>query len=333
MDLRDQSRDDAFRAQLEPHRRAIMLHSYRMLGSLQDAEEVAQESLLRGWERLDELRSGAAAKAWLYRIATNACLDLLKARRRRALPHQVAPPADPDRPLGQPAHEGLWIEPAPDALFELPADSQERPDVQASLHESVSLAFITALQLLPAKQRAALLLVDVLGWGPGETAALLKTTEASVNSLLQRARKKLDERPVEAAAPPGPDDAAAVQRFITAFESRDLDTFTTLLAEDAVLSMPPQPEWYAGRAAISQWYAGFLAAVPGRFRLLPVRANGLPAVGVYAGPAGGGPGPYQAAAMTLFAARHGRVSQITKFGMPGLFRLFGLPTELLDQPG
>jgi len=162
------SRDDAFRIELEPHRRAITLHCYKMLGSLHDAEEIAQESLLRAWERLDELRSSGAAKAWLYRIATNACLDLLKARRRRALPHQVAPPADPEQPLGQPAHEALWIEPAPDALFDVPADPQQHPEAQASLHESVSLAFITALQLLPAKQRAALLLVDVLGWRPRE---------------------------------------------------------------------------------------------------------------------------------------------------------------------
>jgi RNA polymerase sigma-70 factor (ECF subfamily) len=324
--MRTESTDDAFRTQLEPHRRALTLHCYRMLGSLHDAEEIAQESLLRGWERLDELRASAAAKAWLFRIATNACLDLLKARRRRALPHQVAPPADPERPVGQPAHEGLWIEPAPDALFDVAADPRPGPDAQASLHESISLAFVTALQLLPAKQRAALLLVDVLGWRPRETAELLKTTEISVNSLLQRARQNLDEHRGEPQPVPGPEDTATLERFIKAFESRDLDTFTALLAEDAILSMPPQPEWYAGRGPISQWYAGFLADVPARFRLVPIRANGSPAVGVYAAPVDGG--PYEAVAITLFATRHGRISQITKFGMPGLFPKFGLAEQL-----
>ena len=157
------SKDEPFRTQIEPHRRAITAHCYRMLGSLQDAEEVAQESLLRGWQRLDELRSSDASKAWLYRIATNACLDRLKQRRRRVQSHQVAPQADPERPMGPPVHEYLWIEPAPDALLEIPADAGLQPDTRASMHESISLAFITALQLLPAKQRAALLLVDVLG--------------------------------------------------------------------------------------------------------------------------------------------------------------------------
>jgi RNA polymerase sigma-70 factor, ECF subfamily len=172
-----------------------------MLGSLQDAEEIAQESLLRGWQRLEELRSSSATKPWLYRIATNACLDRLKQRRRRAQAHQIAPPADPDRPFGPPAQEVLWIEPAPDALLEIPGNAREQPEARAAMHESISLAFITALQLLPPKQRAALLLIDVLGWRPRETAELLKTTEISVNSLLQRARKNLETQDAEARIP------------------------------------------------------------------------------------------------------------------------------------
>jgi RNA polymerase sigma-70 factor (ECF subfamily) len=325
-DVDMESKDQAFLTHLEPHRRAITLHSYRMLGSLHDAEEIAQESLLRGWERLDELKSTAAAKTWLYRIATNACLDLLKSRRRRALPHDLAPPASPGQPAGQPAHDGSWIEPAPDGLFEAAADPQQHPDVRASTHEDISLAFITALQLLPPKQRAALLLVDVLGWRPSESAELLQTSETSVNSLLQRARKNLEQHRAEPPPPLSPENAATLRRFVTAFESRDLETFTALLAEDAILSMPPQPEWYRGRSAIAQWFAGFLAAAPARFRLLPTRANGLPAVGVYA--ASTVDGPYEAVAVTLFSVDQGRVSRITKFGMPQLFPSFGLARQL-----
>jgi RNA polymerase sigma-70 factor (ECF subfamily) len=322
-----QSRDQAFRTHLEPHRRALTLHSYRMLGSIQDAEEIAQESLLRGWERLEELRSSGSAKAWLYRIATNACLDRLKGRRRRALPHQVVPAADPGRPVGPP-QEGLWIEPAPDALLEVADDPRQRPDARASRHESIGLAFITALQLLPPKQRAALLLVDVVGWRPRETADLLKTTEVSVNSLLQRARKNLEARDVEPQPPAGAEDAALLRRIIATWESGDLDALTALLAEDAVFSMPPQAEWYAGRAAIRRFFERFLVTDPRRYRLVPIGANGSLAVGVYAGPIGGG--PCDAVAITLFSVRRGLVSRITKFTMPRLFPRFALPERLGD---
>ena len=323
-----ESKDDAFRTQLEPYRRQITLHAYRMLGSLQDAEEVAQESLVRGWEHLDQLRSGAAAKAWLYKIATNACLDRLKARRRRALPPAVAAAADPAQPPGAPAHERLWIEPAPDAWLEVPADPQQRPDARAMRHESIALAFITALQLLPPKQRAALLLVDVLGLRPRETADLLETTEVSVNSLLQRARKNLETRAVEPRPPTGPDETALLHRLIDTWERGDLDALTGLLARDAVFSMPPHAEWYAGRAAIRQFFERFFVADPKRFRLMPVGANGSPAVGVYAAPIEGG--TFEPVAITLFTIRDGLVAEITKFTMPQLFPLFGLPDRLPD---
>ena len=193
------ARDEAFRTLLEPHRRAITLHCYRMLGSLQDAEEVAQESLTRAWRRLGEVKSSSARRAWLYKIATNGCLDLLKARRRRSLPHLVAPSANAATPLGPPAQEVLWIEPAPDTLLDVADEASQRPDARVSLRESVGLAFITALQFLSPKQRAALLLVDVLGLRPEETAALLKTSVFSVNSLLQRARKNVEARRVDSA--------------------------------------------------------------------------------------------------------------------------------------
>jgi RNA polymerase sigma-70 factor (ECF subfamily) len=323
-----ESKNDAFRTQLEPYRRPITMHAYRMLGSIQDAEEVAQESLLRGWEHLDELRSGAAAKSWLYKIATNACLDRLKARRRRSLPPQVGPASDPAQEPGPPAHEGLWLEPAPDAWLEVAGDPQQQPDARAMQHESIALAFITALQLMPPKQRAALLLVDVLGLRPRETAELLETSEASVNSLLQRARNNVGTRAAEPRPRIDHDEKVLLGRLIDSWERGDLDALTGLLAKDAVFSMPPHAEWYAGRAAIRQFFERFLVAEPKRFRLVPVGANGSPAVGVYAAPIEGG--AFEPVAITLFTLRDGSVVEITKFTMPYLFGLFGLPDRLPD---
>jgi RNA polymerase sigma-70 factor (ECF subfamily) len=196
--------EESFRTLFEPHRRPITLHCYRMLGSLQDAEEIVQEALFRGWQRQDELRSPGATRAWLYRIATNACLDFLKTRRRRTLPHLVVPSPSTETRLGSPAEDRLWVEPAPDALLEAADNAAERPDARVSLRESIGLAFVTALQFLPPKQRAALILVDVIGWRPQETAELLETTIVSVNSLLQRARKSVEARRGDGAAPEAP---------------------------------------------------------------------------------------------------------------------------------
>jgi RNA polymerase sigma-70 factor, ECF subfamily len=323
------SKDEEFQRRLEPYRRALTLHCYRMLGSLQDAEEIAQESLVRGWQRLDELRSSAATRAWLYKIATNACLDLLKGRQRhRALPFLVAPPANPATSFGPPAHEGVWIEPAPDTLLEVPDDdAQRQPDARVSMRESIGLAFITALQLLPPKQRAVLLLVDVLGWRPRETADLLRTTVVSVNSLLQRARRAIETRSSDDASAAAVEDESLLRRYIATWESGDLDAFVALLAEDAILSMPPQPEWYAGREAIRRFLGRVLVEEQRRYRLLPIRANGSPAVAVYVATAGG---PFEATAITVLSIHQGHVAQMTRFASPRLFRFFGLPERLSD---
>ncbi len=323
------ARDEAFRTLLEPHRRAITLHCYRMLGSLQDAEEVAQESLTRAWQRLGEVKSSSATRAWLYKIATNACLDLLKARRRRSLPHLVAPSANAATPLGPPAHEVLWIEPAPDTLLDVADDAAQQPDARALLRESIGLAFITALQFLLPKQRAALLLIDVLGWRPQETAALLQTSVFSVNSLLQRARKSVEARRGDSAPPEASssEDTALLRRYIATWESGDLDAFTALLADDARLSMPPQPEWYAGRQTIGRFLASVLAAEPRQYRLLPLGANGGPAVAVYSRSMTTS-SAYEAAAITLLSIRGGRIAEMTRFTSPRLFPLFGLPAQL-----
>jgi RNA polymerase sigma-70 factor (ECF subfamily) len=321
--------DEHFRALFEPHRRSVTLHCYRMLGSLQDAEELAQETLLRAWQRRDEVRSSSAMRAWLYKIATNACLDhLRKVRRRRALPHLVAPTPSTAVRLGPAADERLWVEPAPDTLLEVADDAGGRPDERAARRESIGLAFITALQSLSPKQRAALLLVDVLGWAPPETAALLQTSVVSVSSLLQRARKSVAMRGDDAAAPEvSTSDAALLQRFITTWEGGDLEAFAALLADDALLSMPPQPEWFAGREAIRRFFAAVWSSVPGRRRLVTLAANGGPAVAVYRRATTADPA-YHAVAITLVAIRGGRVSQMTRFAFPRLFPLFGLPSQL-----
>jgi len=325
--MRAQPADEDFRTQLEPHRRAITLHCYRMLGSLQEAEELTQDSLLRAWQRLDQRRIPGSTRAWLYKIATNACLDVLKGRRRRALPHLLSPAASPAAGFGPPLAEGIWIEPAPDALFDAADEAAPGPDQRVSLRESVGLAFIIALQLLSARQRAVLLLVDVLGWRPEDTANLLETTVASVNSLLQRARKNVESRAGDD-GDPGPADDALLRRYITTWESGDLDAFTALLAEDARLVMPPQPEWYAGRAAIRQFLAHIMATRPHRYRLVPVAANRQTAVAVYTAPPAGG--ELRGAAIHVIAMRDGRVTQMTRFAAPHLFSLFGLPTQLPD---
>jgi RNA polymerase sigma-70 factor (ECF subfamily) len=320
--------EESFRTLFEPHRRSITRHCYRMLGSLQDAEEIVQETLLRAWQRQAEVRSTSATRAWLYKIATNACLDVLKARRRRALPHLVAPSASTATRLGPPADERLWVEPAPDTLIDVEDDAGQQPDERVSLRESIGLAFITTLQFLTPKQRAALLLVDVLGWRPEEAAALLETSVFSVNSLLQRARKSVEAREGDSAPPEASSsDAALLRRFITTWESRDLDAFTALLADDALLSMPPQPEWFAGREAIRRFFAAVWSAEPGQRRLLPLGANGGPAVALYRRPMTPN-AEYEAAAIILLAIRGGRVSQMTRFTFPRLFPLFGLPAHL-----
>jgi RNA polymerase sigma-70 factor (ECF subfamily) len=308
--------EQSFRTAFEPHRRSITLHCYRMLGSLQDAEEIVQEALFRGWQRQGELRSAAATRAWLYKIATNACLDLLKTRRRRTLPHLAAPSLNTQPRLGSPAEEPLWVEPAPDTLLEVADNVAERPDVRVSLRESIGLAFVTALQFLPPKQRAALILIDVLGWRPQETAELLDTPVVSVNSLLQRARNSVDARRGDSAAPeaPSPEDEALLRRYVR-------------------LTMPPQPEWFAGRDAVHRFLASILPAEAREFRCVPLAANGGLAAAIYARPMKRGV-DYEAAAINVIAVRGGLIAEMTRFASPKLFPLFGLPAHLPSEgPG
>jgi len=328
LDMTAGASDESFRANFEPHRRAITLHCYRMLGSLQDAEEIVQETLLRAWQKQAQVNS-SSMRPWLYKIATNACLDqLFKARRRRTLPQFVAPPSSVAVRLGPPTEEHLWIEPAPDVLLDVPDETSRRPDERVPQRESIGLAFITALQHLSPKQRAALLLVDVLDWQPQEAAQLLETSLTSVNSLLQRARKNVAEQ--GRAAPPSTvssADSALLRRFINTWESGDAQAFAALLSDDALFSMPPQPEWFAGRDAIARFFAAMWSALPGQRRLLPLAANGGPAVAVYR--RGTEPNArFEPGGITLLTLRDGLITHITRFGSPQLFPLFGLPPHL-----
>lgn len=323
--------DEAFKTLFEPHRRAILLHCYRMLGSIHDAEEVVQDSLLRAWQRRDELRAAAALRAWLYQIATNACLDLLKSRRRRGLPHLVARPPATSMQLGAPVEERFWVEPAPDAWLEGEAGGRgARPDERMSERESIGLAFIAALQLLPPKQRAALLLIDVLGYRPEEAGALLATSEVSIRSLLQRARQSVAARQRELE----PGDVSRVDedllgRFIASWERGDIAAFAALLAEDALLSMPPQPEWYRGRAAVSAFFAAIWAALPGERRLVTLEANGQRAVALYRRRPEPG-ARFEASAIVVLTMRAGLIAELIRFGAPQLFPCFDLPERLDD---
>jgi len=320
--------DQAFRAIFEPHRRLITLHCYRMLGSLQDAEEIVQETLLRAWQRQAEVRS-SAMRPWLYKIATNACLDQLsKARRRRLLPQLLAPPASAAVRLGAPLDDKRWLEPAPDTLLDVADDDRLRPDERVPARESIGLAFVSALQFLSPKQRAALLLVDVLERKPQEVAELLQCSLVSVNSLLQRARKSIAARRLESPALAlSAADSSLLQRFIETWENGDAEAFAALLTDDALFSMPPQPEWFSGREAIGQFFATMWRELPGQRRLIPISANGGPAVAVYRRPSLTS-ARYEPGGITLLGLRDGRIAQITRFGSPKLFPLFGLPPFL-----
>ena len=239
---------DAFEDLVRPFRRELAAHCYRMLGSVQDAEDQVQETLLSAWRGIDGFEGRASVRAWLYKIATNRCLDEIRRRPRHGLPPDQGAPGDPRAQLPPPG-ELLWVEPCPPGLWDAPTN----PEATYSLRESVQLAFIVALQHLPAAQRAVLILREVLGWSAAETATLLDTTVASINSALQRARATLDARRPQA-QPTGDADAIAA-RYVAAWEARDLDGLVALLRDDVTISMPPMPSWFRGRDAVAAFFA------------------------------------------------------------------------------
>jgi RNA polymerase sigma-70 factor, ECF subfamily len=309
---------------LEQHRVALTGFTYRMLGSAFEAEDAVQETLLRAWRGFERFEGRAALRSWLYRIATNVCLDMLKGRERRALPVDMGPAGVAEAPLGDPLPEAAWIEPIPDGRI-LPGG--DGPAEQAELQETIRLAFIAALQYLPPRQRAVLILREVLRWKASEVAELLDTTVASVNSALQRARSTLAAAG-DLTGPSRPmDDAqqALLARYVDAFERYDMDSLTSLLHKDAKWTMPPYELWLQTHLDIVGWCLGPGIGCRGS-RLVPVAANGMPAFGQYK------PGPARSRepwSLQVLEVSDGGLAGITFFlDTPRLFPLFGLPPRL-----
>ena len=310
-------------ASLEEHRVALTGHCYRMLGSAVDADDAVQETMVRAWRGLDRFNGRASLRTWLYRIATNVCLDALADRARRERPMEAGPAGTVDAPLVE-RPRTHWLEPVPDARA-LPADGD--PSELAALRQSIRLAFVAALQHLPPRQRAALLLAEVLGWSAAEVAESLDMSVAAVNSALQRARATLATRdPADAGAPLSEAQSGLLARYVEAFERYDVDALTALLCEDATLSMPPYTLWLRGAGAIRAWLLGRGCGCRGS-RLVPTAANGLPAFGQYRPGQGGG--PHQPWALIVLELSGDRIAAWNSFlDTATLFPRFGLPREL-----
>jgi RNA polymerase sigma-70 factor (ECF subfamily) len=309
---------------LETHRFAITGHCYRLLGSFFDAEDAAQETMIRAWKGLERFDGRASLKNWLYRIATNVCLDEIHSKNRRARPMEEGPPCSQTpslEDLGQrPAN--VWIEPISDARA-LPSDSD--PSERAILKQSIRLAFVAALQKLAPKQRAALLLIDVLGFSAVEAAETLETTVASLNSALQRARAALSDRSFSASPELSPEQSEILDRYTKAFEQYDIDALTALLRQDATLSMPPYALWFQGPEAIRNWMLGLGCGCRGS-RLVPTAACGSPAFAQYrVNPEGG----HKAWALIVLDLADDRIAGVNSFlDVEALFPRFDLPLLL-----
>ncbi|MFC7548992.1 sigma-70 family RNA polymerase sigma factor [Plantactinospora sp. GCM10030261] len=321
--------DEAVFAELtERYRRELHVHCYRMLGSFDDAEDLVQETFLRGWRRRETFQGRSTLRAWLYRIATNACLDFAERhpRRPRGTPTSDAGAA----PARFPQVEIPWLRPYPDRLLEPVAPAEAEPDTAVVAKETIELAFLAAIQHLPPKQRAVLILRDVLGWPASDTAALLNGTVPAVNSALQRARvtlkrhlprRRSDWTP---ATDPNEEERAVLQRYVRATEDADLAGLAELLREDARFTMPPTPTWYVGRAAIIEAWTPVLVGPDAwrDWRHVPTRANRQPAVACYVRPAGAD--RYQALGLDVLRIEDGAVAEVTAFPAE-VFPAFGLP--------
>ncbi len=325
--------EEAFAAGFERHRGELQLHCYRMLGSIEDSEDLVQETFLRAWRGRERFGADGrfSFRAWLYRIATNACLDALRTRSRRVMPPDVMPASDPTAPLPPPA-DLPWLQPYPDRLLEQVAAPEEEPGALVVARETIELAFIAAIQHLPPRQRAALILRDVVGWSAKETAALLETSVASANSALQRARATLraelggERAEWGRGSEPSTEERELVRRYVEAHERADIDALAALLREDVRLAMPPHPTWFDGREAI---LVAMRAAFDPRFgslRAVVSGANRQPAIAHYL--RAPGETEYRALAIDVLRLEGGRVAEITSFPEAGLFAAFGLPPVL-----
>src|SRR5690348_1623360 len=322
--------EDAFRELIDPYRAELQLHCYRILGSLQDAEDQLQETLIAAWRGLEKFEGRTSLRSWLYRIATNRCLNALRDRRRR--PQEVSSMVEPPEPTRR--VEPMWLEPYPDVLLEGLADTAPGPEARYETRESVGLAFMVALHHLPPRQRAALVLRDVLGFHSSEVAEMLESSEASVKGALQRARATIDERTVPGARERAPLPRSArerelVGRFAAAVESGDTQSIVSMLTQDAWLTMPPEPYEYQGGEAIARFLRDRATRRGANLKLVPTRANGQPGFGCYL------PDAHtpitRAYGLMILTLANDSISAITWFGERSLVPRFGLPRTLPEE--
>jgi RNA polymerase sigma-70 factor (ECF subfamily) len=320
--------DEDFTRLTEPYRKELLAHCYRMLGSVHDAEDTVQETYLNAWRAFDRFEGRSSLRTWLYRIATRACLRALERAARRPMPSSLGDPSEnPERPPAPSLPDAPWLEPFPSILFTAePAD----PAAAVETRRSMRLAFIAALQHLTPRQRAVLILRDVLAWKAVEVADLLDTTTASVNSTLQRARASLARIAPTEDATAEPTDAgvrALLDQYTAAFENADITTLTRLLTQDAVFEMPPYPTWFAGRDDVLRFLTDRLSR-PALFRAVPTTANHQPALALYARSTAG---IYRAHAVQTLTVTTTGISRIAHFHNPDLFPLFGLSRSITDR--
>jgi RNA polymerase sigma-70 factor (ECF subfamily) len=321
--------DHAYRRLVEPHREELHAHCYRMLGSVHDAEDALQEALLRAWRGLEGFEGRSSLRSWLYKIATNACLDEIARRPRRMLPADHGPAADPHDHSAAPLVESVWVEPYPDERLDA-EDAFAAPEARYERREAMELAFIAALQHLPRRQRAVLILRDVLGFSAREVAESLETTVGSVNGALHRARRAVEERLPEESQQAtlralGDDRLRElVEAYMDAWERADVEAVVAMLVEDAMIAMPPMALWYSGRDAIAIFLTKW--ALQEQWRFVPTRANGQLAFGTYSWDAD--KRSYVASAVDVLTLRGAQVEAITAFVSPEVFPSFGLPDEL-----
>jgi RNA polymerase sigma-70 factor (TIGR02960 family) len=333
-DLLEQARagdGEAFRQLIEPHRHELQLHCYRILGSAQDAEDALQETLLAAWRGLSGFEGRASMRTWLYRVATSRCLNALRSARHRPGPRSIAPGLDPPEPSR--LCDVPWLEPYPDGLLEGLADSAPGPEARYEAGEAISLAFVTALQLLPPRQRAVLILRDVLGFRTREAASILDSSEESVTSALKRARASLRRRlpPSGLAQPPASPDSAQARELVTrltrAYETGAVDDLVALLTEDVWLTMPPLPLEYQGAELAGRFLTAIAFRQDRRYRLIPTRANGQLAFGFYVRD------PQariaHAAGLLVLTLAAGKICAMTRFE-PAVLSRFGLPRTIPD---
>jgi len=323
--------EDAFARLVEPYRTALLAHCYRMLGSVPDAEDALQDALLRAWRGLEGFEGRSSLRSWLYSIATNASLRAIERRPKRLLPIDYGPASDPHDGPGQPLVESVWVDPLPDERLGL-EDGLAGPEARYEERESVELAFIAALQHLPARQRAVLILRDVLGFSAREVAETLETTPAGVDSTLQRAHKTVEER-----LPPRSQQAALhslddeqvrelATGFVDAWERADVDVVVAMLTEEAAFTMPPLPTWYRGRDAVATFLRGWPLSAANRWHTVPVSANGQLAFGHYLWDRERE--TFSAHSITVLTLEGERIAEITSFLDAELLPRFGLPDEI-----